>query len=263
MSYYGTIVLARSERLLVDLPEVGSAFGTSWQQLLRRDDGWQLLTLAAPFGHQWPTVGSGPGPAAAVTGAPVLAAWVSESACVQFAAATPDGGSWSAHFPDLHLDAGGSCAYDHHRFSPLRLPAGVDPPAADRPALVRHLVDWGTAAGFAADAAQLGAALADHTDELAVYNVADVFGMDEAPEVEPLFGHDEDEWWDVWQRAQHASAWVCRDWSRGSTPMPAYDRPPPGTAELVRFTDLVAGSMYGGGLSRQDLAAEAARIPRR
>jgi hypothetical protein len=142
----------------------------------------------------------------------------------------------------------------------LRLPVGVHPPRADRPALVRRLLGWAAAAGLGADPADIGAALGGQLAETAVYDVADAFGMDQAPEVGQLFDHDEDEWWDVWHQAQHASAWVCRDWTRGDRPLPGYDQPPPGTAELVHFVDTVAESMYGGGLSRQEIAAGARRL---
>ncbi|MET7427153.1 hypothetical protein [Dactylosporangium sp. NPDC005555] len=100
MGFYGTLVIARCDTLLPQLPEVQSAFGTRVVWPYRRDDGWQLLHLAPPFGHQWPTVGAGPAPLAEATGAPALAVWISESSCLQYAAATPDGRSWTAHFAD-------------------------------------------------------------------------------------------------------------------------------------------------------------------
>ncbi|GGM69822.1 hypothetical protein GCM10007977_084470 [Dactylosporangium sucinum] len=98
MGFYGTLVIARCDTLLPSLPEVQSAFGTRVVWPYRRDGGWQLLHLASPFGHQWPTVGAGPAPLAESTGAPALAVWISESSCLQYAAATPDGQSWTAHF---------------------------------------------------------------------------------------------------------------------------------------------------------------------
>jgi hypothetical protein len=56
MSYFGMILLARSDSLLVQVPQVKAAFGSHWRLLEDRGDGWQLLDIGPPWPHQWPTV---------------------------------------------------------------------------------------------------------------------------------------------------------------------------------------------------------------
>ncbi|MFG2167866.1 hypothetical protein [Micromonospora chersina] len=87
MSTFGSLVLARSELPLVHLPQVSSAFGSMWRHLEDRGGGWQLLDMAPPMPHHWPTVGAGPADLAAVTGTPLLAAFVSDTSCVQLVGA--------------------------------------------------------------------------------------------------------------------------------------------------------------------------------
>jgi len=257
MSEHGTI-LARSDRLLVDLPEVRAAFGTGWERLLRRADGWQLLDVR-PHPHQWPSVGAGPGPLAVATGAPAFAVWISEAACGQFAAATPDGSVWSGHYPDCR---GG---FDHQVMSPLRLPSGVEPPQTSLGELTSALSAWADAAGLPVSAGDIGRALAERSLAGVVEVLADLFGFaaGRAVEVPRLFDHRELEWMEVWFRGWRAATEVCGEWSWRMTGLERSAEPfelTEAEAELIRFVDRVAESIYGGGLSRAELAAEAARL---
>src|SRR5689334_9372844 len=77
-----------------------SAFGSRFMLVGRHQEGRQLAGLKTPMHHEWPATHAGPVPRAEATGAPALAVWVSESSCLQYAAATPDGRSWTAHFAD-------------------------------------------------------------------------------------------------------------------------------------------------------------------
>lgn len=287
MSDFGTILLARSDRLVVDLPEVRAAFGTGWERLLRRPDGWQLLEVH-PHPHEWPGVGAGPGPLALATGAPVLAVWASEpsarpgaaagwsdgkssvesrvaagrpdaeSSCGQFAAAMPDGSVWSGHYPDCRG------AFDHHVMSALRLPQGVEPPQTSLGELTSALSAWSAAAGVPVSASEVGRALTERSSAHLVDALAGLFGFAAgATEVPRLFEHRELEWMEVWYQGWRAATEVCGEWSwrltgleRSTEPFELTDA----EAELIRFLDRVAGSIYGGGLSRAELAAEAARL---
>jgi hypothetical protein len=272
MSDYGTILLARSDRLLVDLREVRVAFGTGWERLLRRSDGWQLLEVH-PHPHQWPGVGAGPGPLAMATGAPVLAVWVSqpsvrsgavagwldgESACGQFAAAMPDGSVWSGHYPDC------KGAYDHHAMSPLRLPPGVESPQTSLGELTSALSAWSGAAGLPVSASEIGRAITERSFAQLAEALAGLFGFAAgAVEVPRLFEHRELEWMEVWYRGWRAATEICGEWSWQMTGLERSTEPfEPSEAEteLIRFLDRVADSIYGGGLSRAELAAEAARL---
>ena len=91
------------------------------------------------FPHQWATVGAGPAPIAAVTGAPALAAWIFDTACAQIAAAIPEGPSWTAHLFD---EAEEDCFFDHETSNVAicrlhQLPADPARLATDLAALVR------------------------------------------------------------------------------------------------------------------------------
>src|SRR5262249_49410059 len=94
VSTHHSIVVAKSATPLPLLPEVRSAFGTSCFNLVCHEDGWQMAEINVRA-HQWATVGSGPGPVADATGAPVLAAWISDIGCAQMAADVPGGPSWT------------------------------------------------------------------------------------------------------------------------------------------------------------------------
>jgi hypothetical protein len=255
-----TLLLARSPRLLVELPEVGAAFGTFWHELSRRPDGWQTLRLGAPFPHQWPTVGAGPGPLARATGAPVLAIWLAESTCGTFTAALPDGAVWSGHFPDCR---GGS---DHYEQCTLRLPRGARSPRTTLKSLVDGLLTFAAAAGLplAAPAVEALFALDRPIGETALdLTVLLGFGAPAAAVVPPLFDHTEPDWMSVWYQGWRASAQLCGEWSWRLTGLsPADDpiQPTEAEAALIHFIERVAASMYGTGRSRADLAAEAAHL---
>jgi hypothetical protein len=260
MSYYGTHLLARAEVMLVELPAVKSSFGSMWHRLTDHGDGWQSLYLSSPLWHQWPTVGAGPAPIAAVTGAPALAAWVSESVCVHLTAALPDGSAWTTHVVPRRE---GPCCYDHHKYDPLRLPAGLDPPAFDPVTVTTGLHAWAVAAGFSTSTDRLHNALVSREPFPDwVYDLFTAVGLPPGREIPRLFDYDEDEWFWAWHGSEAASLRVGRRWSAGPKyrPEPGYNTPEPGDDELLRFLDLVADSIYGRGLTREEIAAEAARL---
>jgi len=78
-----------------------------------------------------------------------------------------------------------------------------------------------------------------------------------------LFDHRELEWMEVWLSGWRAATEVCGEWSWRMTGLDRSAEPfelTEAEAELIRFVDRVAASIYGGGLSRAELAAEAARL---
>jgi hypothetical protein len=245
-----SIVVARSSVPLVGLASVGAGFGTFWQELRRRDDGWQLLRLGAPFPHQWPGAGGGVLPVVADTGAPVLAVWVAGTDCATFSAALPPESVWSGHYPDCHGVS------DHYEQSTLRLRAGSVPPRTSPESLARALGEWARSTGLPVDPESVAAG----------GDLVAALGFSGAPVVPPLFDHTEPEWMDVWYRGWRASAQVGGEWSWSQTGLETSRDAaplPPEAPEMIRFVERVAASMFGNGFSRADLATEAARLTAR
>jgi hypothetical protein len=197
----------------------------------------------------------GPAGVARLTGAPVLAFWVSDTSCAQIAAAATDAEGWSYHLTK-HRD--GDCGYDH-RFSTLRPepPAGTRPP--DLPALVADIAGWASAAGLDASADRITDAVTgahlycDLPDA-----VVDALGLPPGREVPRMFDHQEDDWWLAWHRGHKAGLRTSARWSTGSTV--ESDQQLPEDQDFLGFVDQVAQSMYGGGYSRRELVDESARL---
>ncbi|MFF5229458.1 hypothetical protein [Dactylosporangium sp. NPDC000521] len=249
----------------------------------RYGGGWQLAHLNTPMYHEWPAIHGGPARLAAVTGAPVLAVEIKESSCLQYGGALPTGSAWLAHFRnaaertgptfrDLLYAAGEvdspttpaerRCPFDHHKECTVPLPDGVDVPDDDPAGLADSLSGWAAAAGLPTPAHRIAEAIGTHTNDKAVWGLVDALGLDHVETVHPLFAFQEDEWWDAWRIGDDAGARVIRAWNarRRGRDLPSYDRPAPGADAFVRFLDLVAASMFGGGLTRDELRVEAARL---
>jgi hypothetical protein len=255
MSHFGTFLLARCRSLLVHLPEVGSAFGSNWRRLEDRGEGWQLLDVGQPRPHQWPVVGAGPAGVARVTGAPVLAFWVSDTSCIQIAAAATAVEGWSYHLTK-HRDGG--CRYDH-RFSTLRPDLTAATRSPDLPVLVADLADWAAAAGLDTSADRIRDAVTGARLYCDLPNaVVDALGLPPGREVPRMFNHQEDDWWMAWHRGYKAGLRTSARWSTGSTA--ESDQQLPGDQDFLGFVDQVAHSMFGGGCSRQELVDESARL---
>jgi hypothetical protein len=257
VSYFGTIVLARAvDALLPQLPQVRAAFGSRSDQLEDLGAGWQVLSLLTPLPHEWPTVGSGPADLAAATGAPVLAAWISDIACMQVSGAIPDGSAWSAHMTD---DPAGACEFDHHRFAVLRLPPGTRPAPPDPLALTGQLLEWAAAAGQVTRADRINAAAALPSYPEAFRAVVTALGFPaEGTRVPPKFDLDSDaDVYAAWEVAYHVGYRRCREWTGG----PGWKEPePPWEADYLRFAELLSTSMFGDGASAAQLRAQATRL---
>lgn len=143
MGYWGTVVVARPDGLLVDQDGIGG-FGYRHRWLRDLGDGWQMVETTG-----WNDPPDLLAPAAAVatsTGRPVIAAYVSDGDCAVLATATPDRAG-----PLTHLwDTDGPCGVYRHQ--PRGLP---DPVGRTADAVVAELVAWSTAAGLQADATRL------------------------------------------------------------------------------------------------------------
>ncbi|MER7009718.1 hypothetical protein ABT297_42675 [Dactylosporangium sp. NPDC000555] len=283
MSFFGTFVLARSDTLLPHVPGMRSAFGSRFVAVHRYDNGWQLAHLNPPMYHEWPKIHGGSAPLAIATGAPTLAVEIKESYCLQYGGAAPDGSAWLAHFANTAERTGGTfrdrlraagildipprstakrCAFDHHEECTVPLPDGADVPDDDPAALADSLSNWAVAAGLSATASGITDAIGTHTDDEAVWGLIDALGLHLVETVHPLFTFREHDWWDAWRIGRDASLRVFRAWDayREGGELASYDRPLPGADEFVRFLDLVAASMFGGGLTKEELRIEATRL---
>lgn len=142
MGYWGTLVVARPQGLLVDQDGV-DGFGYQHWWLRDLGDGWQMLETN---GWDDPPDLREPARAMAVsTSHPVFAAYVSDSDCA--AICTAVGGEVG---PLTHLwDLAGPCGYRHQ---PRDMPGPV---GRDLDDVVAELVAWSGAAGLPVDAARL------------------------------------------------------------------------------------------------------------
>lgn len=259
MGYYGSWVLARSPgRLLVDLPEVRTLFGSRWSRLDDRGDGWHLAVVA-PNPHEWSRVGGGIESLAVATEAPVLAAWVSESSCARLVGATPSGRSWSRHLIAYEGLKRGECSYDHSRLATLRIPKGERPDAADTREPLKDLLAWSAEAGFTASPQEVSRVLEsteldghDRIDEL-----VDALGVPYVADVPMLFDHQELDWWEPWEQGYRAANRACARWVSGDEDA---DPQLPWDADHLAFVDLVAASVFGTGASRAELVEHAKRL---
>ncbi|GAA3207749.1 hypothetical protein ACFO1B_19060 [Dactylosporangium siamense] len=262
MSFYGTYVLARSATLLPHVPGMRSAFGSRFISIDRYQDRWQLVGLMTPMYHESPTINGGPVPLATATGTPVLAVEIKESYCLQYGGATPDGQLWLAHSAPAAADRHKRCSFDHRVDATVPVPVGVDLPSDDPASLADHLAGWAAEAGLDTSAQCIAEALGTYTDESAVYGLVQALGLVPVDTVYPAVELNDADWHKCWQRADNASVRVLQEWNirRTGDFEPLDHRPPAGADEFIRFLDLVADSMFGAGLTRAELRAEAARL---
>jgi hypothetical protein len=246
VSTHHSIVVARSATPLPLVPEVRSAFGTFCFNLVQFEEGWQMAEINVRP-HQWATVGAGPGPIAAATGAPVLAAWISDIACAQMAAAIPGGPSWTAHL------LGGDwqdCEFDHKVMNTLRAPGPKQPPV-EHARLAADLAAWSSAAGHTAAVEPIQAVLADQQLLLEHRYRAMIgkLGLGDSVAVESL-GWADDRIHAVIPQAMLASWDIPTPWNGRTT---ASRR----STALVAFLERCDAAEFDPGITDADLAAHA------
>ncbi|MEV4130924.1 hypothetical protein AB0J72_02030 [Dactylosporangium sp. NPDC049742] len=262
MGWYGTLLLAKSaDGPLPAYRGVRQAFG-SWFATPSRmrvfgnplglydlGDGWQRVGVR-PFYRERLRLAAGVQELAAATGAPVLAGWVSESVCAHLEACTPAGVSVTMHLPNTGED----CGYEHLDGRPGR----VDPHRA-----VEAFEAWAHEAGRTPRPETISAVVHDTWDESPfredkVLALFAALGFPAEREVLPVIDpHDQAVGgYGLWSHeADHRAAVRIHALKRGTLPGPEYDLTP-SEQEYLRFEDLAWGSVYGGGLGRDDLIAE-------
>ncbi|MGI5238616.1 hypothetical protein [Dactylosporangium sp. CA-139066] len=133
MGFFGTFVLAQSDRLLTD-EEAVLGFGYQHEHLYELGEGWQLLETRGIRDPQ--DFAAASEQFVAATGASVLAAYVNDSDCIGVHGRTPGGWTTSFHLP---VDEA-PCPYRHR------------PPLAPRTreAVAADLEQWAGAVGLTA-----------------------------------------------------------------------------------------------------------------
>lgn len=262
MSWYGTLVLAKpGEGSLAACEEVRQAFGSRFVTpsvmpvfgnklgLYDLGDGWQRVGVRL-FNRQRLRLADGVQDLAAATAAPALAAWVSESACVHLEARTPGGVTASVHLPNSDE----SCGYQH----PEGRPGRVGPRAA-----AEALEAWAREAGRA-PAPDIVSAVLDGTWDASPFAVDCVLalfaalGFPSGREVLPVVDPDDAAFGDyaLWSHfANNSAGSLVRAAEMGWVLGPEFDVTPM-EQDYLRFEELVWSSVYGGGLSRDELIAE-------
>ncbi|BCJ50883.1 hypothetical protein Asp14428_23580 [Actinoplanes sp. NBRC 14428] len=163
MSYWGTVVVARPQGLLVDQNGV-SLFGHRHRWLRDLSAGWQLLETS---GFDDPPDLRGAGRAVAdSTGHPVLAMYVSDDSCSVMVAAVP-----GRIGPLTHLwPVDGTCG--HYRHQPRKMP---EPTGRRVEEITDELTGWSGLAGLRADAERLRLIIGQDADQVRGRVVAAVF----------------------------------------------------------------------------------------
>lgn len=260
MGYYGTILLARpTSDTLTCQPGLSQAFGTRFglpdihgrNELGLHDlgQGWQRVGVTAFYSERL-RLAEGAEELAAATGAPVLAAYISESVCTHLEARTPTGLAFSAHLPNTDAP----CEYPH----PDGVPGLVEPHKA-----VALLGDWARAGGLTLSPEPV-TAIIDGTwsdspfPEDAVMAIHAALGLCAATEMS-LVVHPDDPAFggfgleigriDLNESARMHAAQMGLEW-------PAELNPTPRDHDFLRFRRLLWSSAYGGGATRAELIKE-------
>jgi hypothetical protein len=154
VGYWGTVVVARPQGLLID--QLGVAgFGHQYHWLRELGHGWQMLEVT---GFNDPPDLRGPCEAVvASTGHPVLAAYISDSYCAAMCTAAPGRVGPLTHLWPLER----ACGVFAHQ--PRNM---ADPVARSIDEFVEELIGWSAAAGLRADVTRLRAIVSLDEDEV-------------------------------------------------------------------------------------------------
>jgi hypothetical protein len=215
-------------------------------------NGWQRVGVA-PFYDEVLRLGTGVEEVVAATRAPALAAWVSESVCVHLEGRAPSGLAYSMHLPNTDED----CGYQHLEGRP----GYVDPQR-----VVDAMQAWSAEAGLTPSAP----IVSDTWDESpfsedAVLALFAALGLPHETEIQPVVDPTDRAFGDYWKhagRAEMRASELVHAARNGYVLGPEFDLTPQ-QQDYLRFRDLVWGSVYGGGLGRDELIAEYERLTSR
>ncbi|MEV1145561.1 hypothetical protein [Micromonospora sp. NPDC049799] len=259
MGWFGTLLLAKPKTATLPAqPGVREAFGSSFATptpwgnnkvgLYDLGQGWQRVGVV-PFYTERLRLSAGVDDLVAATAAPVLAAYVSNSACAHLEGRTPAGLSLSLHLPN----ADEPCGFQHVEGRPER----VDPHLA-----VEALRTWAVEAGRTSSTEVIASILMSGEDDLPVMQDAVLtlfagLGFASASEILPVIDPDDPAFGDYEPVVRMADVRASGEQYMASRGWPVEDdlKATPKDLDYLRFRDLLWGSIYGGGVTRDKLVA--------
>jgi hypothetical protein len=143
VSYFGTVLLTRSDTAMTRLPRI-EAIGFRHRRLRDLGDGWQVLETSG--WNDPPDLEQAVTEVAALWKASVFAAYVADC-CAQLHGAVPDAATWSGHLDD---PADADCGMLHR--PPVRAGGTFE-------ALEAQIINWAAAAGLTPSVPRLDHAL--------------------------------------------------------------------------------------------------------
>jgi hypothetical protein len=258
MGWYGTLVIARpTAATLAAQPQVRQAFGSypmvpdRWNarsgQYALNDlgQGWQWLGVGAFYSERL-RVAQGVADLVAATGAPALAAHVSESSCAHLAGRAPSGAGFCLHLPNVDQP----CGYEH---------LDGQPPAVDRDVAVDALLAWAREAGRRPVAEVVETMLhpswrrQEVMDDVVLALFA-ALGFTSTGLVQPLFNTDEPAFDDLERlalRGDHKASAQWRAAAKGRMLDDTWELTER-EADYLELSRLVHSSVYGGA-TREEL----------
>jgi hypothetical protein len=259
MGWFGTLLLARPKTAtLPSQPGVRQAFGSSfatptpWGNQVGLYDvgqGWQRVGVM-PLYTERLRLTTGVDDLVRATAAPTLAAYVSNSSCAHLEGRTPSGLSFSLHLPNTNEP----CGYQHEEGRPEK----VDPHLA-----VEALRSWAVEAGRTPSTEAIAAIVTSDEDDLPVMQDAVLMlfaGMGFTPgaEILPVVSPDDPAFGDYELVVRMADVRAAREQYMASRGWPLEDdlKATPQDLDYLRFRDLLWRSVYGGGLTRDELVGQ-------
>lgn len=210
-------------------------------------DGWQRVAVM-PFYTERLRLAAGVESLAAATGAPALAAYVSESSCAHVEGRTPGGRAVSLHLPNTD----GPCGYRHDDGKP----DWVDPRRA-----VDELRRWAIEAGREPSTEAISTVVANIGEPLmqdAVLALVAAMGFPAGVMIPPVVNPDDVAFADFHLAVRMADVRASGERylaSRGWEPDPDL-KATPKDLDYLRFRDLLWSSAYGGGATLDELLAQ-------
>ncbi|WP_191842580.1 hypothetical protein [Catellatospora chokoriensis] len=208
-------------------------------------DGWQRVGVSA-FYSERPRIAQGVADLVAATGAPAIAAYISESSCAHVEGRTPAGVAFTLHLPDRDE----ACGYEHLDGRPR-----PSPPDAALEAVMAWAAQVGRRTSAGAVAQILDPAWSRGTImEEVIIDWYGALGFSSRGMVEPTVDPDDPAFEGFQKQAFRADCKASAQWRaalEGDTLDVSWDLTEQ-EREYLAFRDLLWGSVYGGGLTQEE-----------